>query len=256
MDKHQSKQQSLPTDEDYLQFAERFIDAVLDPRQPWLVQYILAFGFPPVPTWYQIDSGALASKMRQALDAEHWNVDEWLYDALQTGDRKTLIAYFTEEATERKLTTDELSRLLACTDFKQLKKSLKGLAKPFKFRPGPTPPIERQYDEALKCAERLYPLLLEFLHEQGRGTANTPREIINYLAKDFPESSKFLLDNLSVLEACIRDKRLFKKAKTRTYARAHVLADAIAGSVHLGRRTSTAVEYLRTERRKRRKSSC
>jgi len=252
--KRQSKQESAATEQEYREFAERFTDAVLDPRQPWLVQYVFVHGFPPVPTKEQINSGALAAKMWQAMDADSL-IEEWLYNAIEAHDRKTLIAWFAEEAKAKELTKDELCRVLACANFKQLKKSLKELAEPFKFRPGPSPPTERQYGEALRRAESLHPVLLHLLHEQSRQTANTLPEILNYLAKDFPDASTFLLHNLSLVEACLRDQHLLGKAKTRAQARARVLADAIAGAVHLARKPSTAFEYLRTHRRKLRKYS-
>jgi hypothetical protein len=192
--------------------------------------------------------------MRQAIDADKL-IDEWLYDAINTRDRQTLVTRFAAAARQKGLDKDQLARLLACTNFKQLKKSIKGLAEPFKFRPGPQAPTQCQYDEALTRADSLERILLQFLHEQSRKTSNSPREILNYLAKDFREAANFLLKNLSVLEACLRSEYLLQKAKTRPHARARLLADAVAGSVHLGRKPSTAVEYLRSERRKRRKSS-
>jgi hypothetical protein len=249
-----AKSRVLPSDEQYQEFATRFVDAILDPRQPWLCQYILVNGFPPVPSWDQIGSGALAVKMREAIDTS-FLAEEWLYAAIDKNDRETLVARFSETAKQRELTKDELSRLLACTDFKQLKKSLKGLAKPFKFRPGPSRPTPGQYDKALRYAEILHPALLQLLDQQSKRTSNGPREILTYLAKDFPEACAFLLDNLTVLGSCLRDESLLTRAKTRVGARARVLADAVAGSIHLERRPTTALEYVRTERRKRRKSS-
>ena len=189
-----SEVQQRLTEGEYQAFSEQFIDAILDPRQPWLIQYILAFGFPPIPTAEQIASGALAAMMREAIDASPFTI-EWLYEALKNRDRETLIARFKEIANERGLTRDELSRLLACVDFKTLKMSIKGLSEPFKYRPGPTPPTERQYNEALSGAESLYPVLLKLINQQSTGTKNTIADTLNYLAKDFPKACKFLLDN-------------------------------------------------------------
>jgi hypothetical protein len=252
----QEKAESLPTDEEYQRFAEEFVDAVLDPRQPWLPQYIMVFGFPAVPTEDHIASGALAAKMRSAIEGSHsFPIDEWIYEGLTKLDRQKLVDGFKEGAKQRELTKEELSRLLACGDFKTLKKSLKGMAKPFKFRPGPAPPSERQYDEALRQAEVLVPALLQLLNQQSAGTRRSLSEILHFLAKDFPEACKFLLENSQRVDDCLRDPKLLKRAKARPRARAHVLADAISGSIHLNREATTAVEYLRIERRRRLKSS-
>jgi hypothetical protein len=251
----QKRHSRLPaTDAEYQHFSEQFVDAVLDPRQPWLVQYILANGFPPVPTKWQLSSGVLAVKMHDAIE-QGFFVEEWLHAALMKPDRQKLVDWFQETAKERELTADELSRLLACADFKTLKNSLKALSGPFRFRPGPTPPSKRQFDEALNQAKFLRPALLMLLNQQSMGTKNTTEEILKYLAKDFPEGCAFLIGHISKLEQCLKDQSLLKKAKTRPLARAGVLADAMAGSIHLDREFSTAIEYLRAERRRRLKSS-
>ncbi len=149
----QRENRLLPTDEDYRQFAEEFVDDALDPRKPWVARYIMVFGFPPVPTEEDIASGGLAAKIRSAIASDSFLVEEWIYEGLNRPDRQILVDGFKKRAEERQLTKDELSRLLACGDFKTVKRSIKGFTDPFKFRPGPTPPTERQYDEALDQAE-------------------------------------------------------------------------------------------------------
>jgi hypothetical protein len=92
VNKPPSGPQSLPSDEEYQRFAEQFVDAVLDPRQPWLVQYLKVFGFPPVPTEEQIASGALAAKMRSAIEgSSSFFVDEWIYEGLTKPDRQLIL---------------------------------------------------------------------------------------------------------------------------------------------------------------------
>ena len=251
--KNRHQTQSDPTTEDYQRFAEDFTDAVLDPRQPWLIEYIMAFGFPPIPSEEQLSSGALAVKMHVAIEGG-FLVDEERYEALMKPDRQKLVDGFRDEAMARKLTLDELSRLLASANFKALKKSLKALGEPFKFRPGPTPPSKRQFDEALRQSEVLQPALLKFLNQQSSGTTHSTREILRFLSKDCPEGCKFLIENISRVEKCLKNPGLAQKAKTRPLARAQVLADAMAGSVCLNRQFTTAVEYIRAERRRRKAS--
>jgi hypothetical protein len=93
------------------------------------------------------------------------------------------------------------------------------------------------------------------LKQQSVGTTHSVRDILRYLAKDFSKACRFLLDNIHLLEECLEDPNVLAKAKTRPDARARAVADAIAGSVYLNRKFTTALEYLRIERRKRNKAS-
>src|SRR5437868_2408626 len=107
------------TDEQYQRAAEAFVDALLDPRKPWLVRWVLyrkTFDkFLPIPSQQQIQDGSLAAAIYQGWDADYI-ADEWFHDALIGKDRNALVSWFIEEARVRELTSDELSRLLACTD--------------------------------------------------------------------------------------------------------------------------------------------
>jgi hypothetical protein len=244
------------TDEEYHHTAEVFVDALLDPRKPWLTRWVLHkksfYKFLPIPTWAQIEDGTLAGAIYQGWVGDIL-IDERFHNAVTDKDRATLVRWFAEEARERKLTKDELLRLLAITDIKTIKRSLKGLAEPFKFQPGPSPPTRGQYDAALECASALQIPLLRFLQQKSSGTKNTTLEILRFISKDFPKECKFLVANLAALEACFRDRHLRERAKT-IRSRSRILADAVAGSVHLNRKPSTAAEYLATERRLRRKT--
>jgi hypothetical protein len=255
INKRNNEEQLLPTEAEYQRFAEEFADAALDPRKPWVAQYIMVFGFPPVPTEEDIASGGLAAKIRRAIANYSFLVEEWIHDGLAKPDRQILVDGFKERAKERQLTKDELSRLLACGDSKTVKRSLKGFGEPFKFRTGPAPPTERQYNEALAQAEVLVPALLKLLTQESVGTTHSVRDNLRYLAKDLPKACKFLLENIHRLEQCLEDPNVLAKAKTRPDARARAVADAIAGSVYLNRKFTTALEYLRIERRRRDKSS-
>lgn len=242
-------QRSAPSDQEYRNAVEQYVDAILDPRRPWLKEFILVFGFPKIPTQWQIESGALAAKMREAISADYF-VDEALFLALEQRDRKALITTFTKIAKARQLTHDELERLLLSVDSKELKKSIKALGDPFKTPPGPVPPTAGQYDHALKLSDDLHLLLLRLLQEQATGTTNTTQDIIQFIAKDFPGTVGLVIENLALLEDVLQDRHLQGKAK-KTRTRARVLADALAGAVHLKLMPSTAREYLRAERYRR-----
>lgn len=251
---HVSK--SVPSKEEYQQFAEEFADLVLDPRQPWLARYIQVFGFPLVPTEEEISTGALAAKMRRAVEgAASVPVRIWVYVGLTKHRRNRLVDGLREEAKRRRLKKDELSRLLAWGSFKTLKRSLKGLAEPFKFRPGPTPPTKRQYDEALREADILVPALLKLDKQMSVGTSHSLKQNLEHLSKDFPEACLFLLENIHLLKRSLDEPKVLARGKTRPNARARALADAIAGSIYLKRKVSTAIQYLGEERRRRQNAS-
>jgi hypothetical protein len=160
------RHQRLPVREtEYQQFAEQFIDAVLDRRRPWLIEYLLRFGFPPAPTEEDISSGRLAMKIHQAISSD-WLVPEWFGDALQEHNKEPLVPWAKQQAKKRKLTKDELARLLDSTRSEKLKQSLKGFNATFRFRRGPKPHITQdQYPALLKTAELLRPAVLQLLTE-------------------------------------------------------------------------------------------
>ena len=248
--------ESLPSKEEYQHFAEEFADLVLDPRQPWLPRYIQLFGFPPVPTEAQISTGALAAKMRRAVEgAASVPVRIWVYVGLTKHRRNRLVDGLREEAKRRRLQKDDLSRLLAWGSFKTLKRSLKGLAEPFKFRPGPTPPTKRQYDQALRYANMLVPALLKLDKQMSVGTSHSLKQNLKYLSKDSSEACQFLLKNIALLRKCLDEPKVLARGKTRPNARARALADAIAGSIYLKRKVSTSIKYLGDERRRRQAAS-
>ena len=47
--KHRPKLQEKASEGEYQHFSEQFTERILDPRQPWIIQYFLAGGFDEVP---------------------------------------------------------------------------------------------------------------------------------------------------------------------------------------------------------------
>ena len=242
--------------EQYQRAAEIFVEALLDPRKIWLQRWVVYkksfHQFVPIRTWGQIEDGSLAGALYQGTNGDIF-IEERFYNALIEKDRDTLVASFKKELQDQELTTDELARFLAITDIKNVKRSLKRIAELFKFQPGPSPPTRAQYDAALQLATALKPAIHRFLQQKSSGTKNTSSEIVRFMSKDFPQPCKVLRANLQILEACLADNRLNQRAKG-IGARSRLLADAVAGSVHLKRKPSTAAEYLSAERRRRTKS--
>jgi hypothetical protein len=74
------------SDAEYQRFAEQFVDGILDSRQPWLVEYVLAGGFSRIPTEDEIESGDLALSILGRLGGD-WLAEEWKANALFARDR-------------------------------------------------------------------------------------------------------------------------------------------------------------------------
>ena len=231
------------TQAEYQQFAEHFIDAILDPVRPWLVEYLLKREFPPTPSEDDIASGRFAIKVHEAIDLEKLG-PLWLYEAIQKRDKETLVPWAKREAMDRKLTKDEIRRQLDSTKSETLKRSLRGFRATFRFRRGPKPQIPRDdYVLLLTTAEFLRPAISKLLAELG-STTRTLREILTFLQKDHPEASKFLMRHEMTLEKALQDPALLKRAQYRPAARARVIANAMAGCEY-GLAFSTSIERVR-----------
>ena len=248
--------QSRPpiTDREYQSFFETFVDGILDPRQPWLVDYALSGGFNTVPTEEYIESGRFAWAVRQAA-TQGWTAAEWMYEAFQQRDKEKLVQWYKKHAKAAKLGRDDMAILIECTKSKTLKRSLKGLGEPFIFRKGPKPQLPRgdQSAEALRLAELIYPAVLRVLTELSTGTAHTIGEILQYLQKDYPEACEFLIRHSSRFEVCLKDPAVLRRASKRFPARARAIADAMAGSEY-GVMFSTSMERVGEARRRRKQS--
>jgi len=237
----------LPTtDEEYQRFAEQFIDAVLDPVRPWLVEYVLMREFPPVPNEEHIASGSFAVKVYEAIYFEKMG-PWWLYEALDKRDRETLVAWAKREAIKRRLTKDEIKRQIDSTKSETLKRSLKGFHATFRFRRGPKPQVNREdYATLVITAEFLRPAILKLLVELD-STTHTLRDILTYLQKDHPEACKFLMRHETTLEKCLADQKLLARAH-KPAARSRLLAYAMAGCEYRLAPT-TSIERVREAKR-------
>ena len=230
------------------------MDGMLDPRQPWLVEYALAGGFNTVPTEEYIGSGQFALAVRHAI-TYGWLATEWMLEAFQKREKQKLVLWYKKHAKAAKLGREDMAALLECTDPKSLKRSLKGLGEPFVFRKGPKPQLPRgdQSAEALRLAELIYPAVLRLLTELSTRTAHTIGEILQYLQKDYPAACAFLIEHCSRLELCLKDPVVLRRASKRLPARARAVADAMAGSKY-GVMFSTSMERIGEARRRRKQS--
>jgi hypothetical protein len=247
--KKQQRRRLPATGAEYQQFAEQFIGAVLDPRRPWLIEYLLRFGFPAVPSEEDIASGRLAIKIHEAISLEKWG-SWWLFEALQERNREKLVPWAKQQARKRKLTTAEITRLLDSTRSETLKRSLKGFRATFRFRRGPKPHITQdEYTTLLETANFLLPAVSKLLAELSSGDSHREIPKDMYEAHADADACKFLLRHEMTLEKALKDPALRKRAQKRPAARARVIANAMAGCEY-GYAFSTSLERVRDARRR------
>jgi len=219
---------------------------ILDGRKPWVFQHFVAGGFQNIPTREELTSGQFALDVLYVRREGGAWWEPWLADALIQEDRQKLIPYFKKDAQRRKLTKDELARLLEVGKSSVLRNSFKELARPFSSHRGAKPKLPPgKYSEALETAELLEPAMLKLLDPQ---TSHTLVETLQYLQKDHPKACEFLLRHITLLQQALNDPGLSRRATKRIGARARVLAAALAGADY-GLSFSTSVERVRQARR-------
>jgi hypothetical protein len=250
----EKRQMSRTTDDQYQRFAEQFVDMIFDSRKPWVFQHLVSGGFQNIPTWEDLNSGEFALQVIDVRRHRNTFWEPWVADALINEDRQKLVPYFKKDARDRRLTKDELVRLLEVGKSPVLKKSFKELASAFASRRGAKTKLPIfKYGDVLVKAELLAPAI-EKLLEIIPKTSRTLVETLQYLQKDYPQATEFLLRHETLLQQALNDPKLLRRAKKRMSARARVLAAALAGAAYR-LSFSTSVERIRLERRTSLKSS-
>jgi len=254
--KRQSNRRPGVSEAEYERFAEQFVELIVDPKQAWLVAYILNGGLNRIPTEEEFESGKFALHVLNRLERDETEiVEHYLWEALTTGDRKTLVPYCKQWALNASFTDEEMRMLLKMGKSSSLRQSYKRLNSKFRFHRGATPKLALgQYPKALERADQLRPAIEKVLTELASRTLNTLPEILEYCRKDYPEACEFLLRHIRLLEQAFKDKRVMNRATKRISAKARALADAMAGSEY-GLSFSTSIERVRQARRSARPQS-
>ncbi len=222
---------------------------ILDSTQPWLFQHFIDGGFQQIPTWEDLNSGEFALDL---LNVKREGGALWepeFAEALVEEDRHKLIPWFKNHARRRKLTSDEMARLLGMGKASVLRKSLKKLGATFQFHRGAKPKLPvGEYYRVSATAQLLRPAIFKLLSELNSGTSHTVPEILQYLRKDCREACEFLLRYVDLLQQALKDPKLLRRAAKRIEARSRVLADAMAGADY-ELSFSTSLERVRQARR-------
>ena len=230
MAKQGSKPQSLPGEAEYRRFAEQFADCILDPRQPWLIDFIMNNGFANIPTPDEVSSGRFALRVLQSFRKEPRGLIEVsAYEALTKPDPRALAVWILKRSIECKLTQDQMARLLDCETSTALRRSFKAHLKTFNREPGAKPKLRREkYPVLLEITEMLKPAILKFLAIPK--TSNTLAAALSYLEKDHPQACEFLTRHLEHFQRALNDPALRSRAKKNIDGRARILAEAMAGA--------------------------
>jgi hypothetical protein len=226
------KHPSRPRNSEYQRFAEQFVELLVDPKQGWLVHYIMTGGLDHIPTEEEIESGEFALRVLGRLKhGETQLIEVSLYEALTTGDREMLVPYTKQWALGAAFSREEMRLLLNMGTSSSLRHSFSQLKSTFKFRVGGTTKLAPgQYVKILERAEQLRPAIEAILNELASGTSHTLEEILEYKRKDHPGACRFLSLHLQRFQQAFNDKRVMDRARKRISARARALADAMAGT--------------------------
>lgn len=230
MSKQGQELRSKVRDFEYQRFAEQFTDCILDPRQRWLIDFVLNNGFADIPTEEEISSGRFALKVLKSFKQEPAGLIEVsAYEALTKPDPTALAAWILRRSIECKLNKDQMSRLLKCANSRVVRSSHKTLGKIFNSEPGAKPKIPReQYAVLLKTVGMLQPAILKFLAIPK--TSRSLGETLHYLKKDYPQACEFLSRHIERFQRALNDATLRNRARKSIEGRARVLAEAMAGA--------------------------
>lgn len=228
--KNRKKRHPKADDGEYQRFAHQFADSILDPRQRWLVDFVLNNGFADIPTEEEISSGRFALRVLKSFKQEPAGLIEvTAYEALTKPDPTALAAWILRRSIECKLTKDQMSRLLKCANSRAVRSSHKTLGKIFNSEPGAKPKLRReQYPVLLETVGMLQPAILKLLAIPK--TSRTLGETLHYLKKDYPEAFEFLSRHIERFQRALDDPTLRDRAKKSVEGRARVLAEAMAGA--------------------------
>src|ERR1035441_1676821 len=155
------------SDGEYQRFAEQFVELLVNPKQGWLVYYIMTGGLDHIPTEEEIESGEFALRVLGRLKhGETQLIEVSLYEALTTGDREMLVPYTKQWAIRAAFSHEEMRLLLNMGTSSSLRHSFSQLKSTFKFRVGGTTKLAPgDYDRILKRADQLRPAIEKILKE-------------------------------------------------------------------------------------------
>lgn len=219
-------QETAPSEAEYTQFAEKFVDLMINPDHPWLLHYFLSggFTFPPQST-----QELAVDIIREAQRGDFLVLKE-LADAAEARDREKLISLVKSSLAETKPSSESMDQVLRNLRPSALRGAIQELEGMFKLHRGRNPKIPtHKFPELAARSDILTPIIEKVLLELKSGTKIPVTEFLKLWKVDHPEGCTFLLRYISRLQQAMDDPSLLKSA-TKIKSRARVLADAMAGS--------------------------
>jgi hypothetical protein len=227
---------------EYEEFAEVFVDLILDPSIPWLRSGMLA----------QMNNPESTKEFARSIGRPNpIIVPVWtpaFKDALEKMDRPKLLELVKSATLKHPPTRSEM-RFFQKTEFVDLmRKSIEETARLFPARRGRKPKADRRdYSKIAVLGDALYPVCLKIETELRSRTRYSVCDLLEHWRPQFPEACSFLLAHLPHFESTLNDNRLRKRAK-RIESLARLLADGMAGAKY-GLEPRTAIERAREGRR-------
>lgn len=226
------------------EFAERFVDKILDPSTPSLRTTILAgLEYPEL-------SKEIARSMGFPADVHSsaWAHD--MTDAVKRMDRKKLVALAKTALAKDPPTEEQAQQFLAIDLGRLMRMALQDASRQFTAKRGRKPKAERRdYPKIAAWGDKLYPVCLRLMTELQSSPHKPVRNLLESCKQDYPEACMFLLHHLAQFELATKDKGLRKRA-AGIEARARLLSDAIAGADY-NLKFRTSIERAREGRRSR-----
>jgi hypothetical protein len=238
----QAQQEEQLSEAECEEYAEVFVDKILDPSMPLLRTCMLAGIESPEAL------KELARRIGFSRDPANPTWAKDLKDALEKMDREKLVSLAKTELFSNP-PTGEQARILPTVDFGALmRNATHEAARMFTAKRGRKPKAgRREYPKIAKLGDKLYPICLKMLTEQRFETHHSVRKLLELWKQDFPKACTFLLHHVGRFESMLKDKRLRKRA-TRIESFAHLLADGMAGADY-GLKPRTSIERAREGRR-------
>ena len=224
-----------------LRFAERFVDRLLDSKEPVRRKILLEGLKRPAAARLALKELGFPDTAYATLWAKQLEL------ALQRRNRKRLVELVVQEFVRSPIPRGCEEALLALSDPANLRRAAIEAAKQHGGTPGKKGLKQYEYRHLVEIADESYPVVLKLLQELKSGTGKTVQELLEFWQSDYPGACEFLLRNVGALEELLAARELPRPAK-KLQTRVRVISEALAGAEY-ELAWSTSIERVRQGRR-------
>lgn len=234
--------QDYLSEAEMIQFAERFVNQLLDPKRSWFRKSMLEGLKRPEQAKLMLREMRLPDDLHGTAWVKQFEI------SLQRRNRNRLLELLKAELVRSPILRGSEKALLSLGDPAILRKGFLKIAKQFSGGRGRKALIEEsEYQELAAIAEELYPVILKLLQELDSCTKRAIQDLLEFWQLDHPTACSFLLRNLPRLQEGLNASVLPRPAK-KLQTRARVLSEALAGTEY-GLTFSTSIERVRQGKR-------